>query len=160
MTATATILEIWCLRQSTGTDLGVNQALTGLAAELVPDQLGGAALPDFVRQFPGVVEAIDSARSDPDDLYMTAGTEPGVENAIWPGGGATIPMAADQSKSPQVTVEFDFSQNISLWDKDVFSDDHMGSIKIKESERGQGEQIKLAKSDVESSYYFITYQVD
>jgi hypothetical protein len=161
MTATATVLEVWCLRQSTGTDAGVNSSLAGLADTLVPDQLGGLALAEFLRNLPGVASAIDSARSDPDDFYLTTDTSGGMDNAIWPGGGQTISMSAGQSKSPQVTVDVDFSQNLSCWDRDSVSrDDHLGSIKIREDEQGLGEQIKLAKSDVESSYYYITYRVD
>jgi hypothetical protein len=161
MTATATILEVWCLRPATGTDAGVNDSLAGLADSLVPEELGGLALADFLKNVPGVISAIDSGRSDPDDLYMTTNTSGGVDSAIWPGGGRTVSMSAEQSQAPQVLVDVDFSQNISLWDRDSISrDDHLGSIKIKEDEQGLGEQIKLAKSDVESSYYYITYRVD
>lgn len=160
MSATATVLNVWCLRQATGTDFGVNNALAGLAPSLALGQLG-APLEDFVRMLPGVIGAIDSARSDPDELYLTVDTAGGLDNAIWPGGGTTIDIQAGQSRTPHVKVSVDYSLNISLWDYDSVSDDDLlGSITMFESERGQGEIAKLAKSDVENSYYYVTYRVD
>ena len=161
MTANATILNIWCLRQATGTDFGVNQALADLAPTLKLDELGGIPLEQFVRSLPGVIAAIDSARSDPDDLYVTTDTAGGLDNAVWPGSGQTVPMQAGQSVAPGIGISVDFSQNVSLWDFDTVSaDDLLGSVTIFESEQGAGELAKLAKSDVESSYYYITYRVD
>jgi hypothetical protein len=43
--ATATILGVFCLRQAAGTDIGVVQALAGLAPELRLDELGGIGAP-------------------------------------------------------------------------------------------------------------------
>lgn len=160
MPATATILNLWCLRHATGTDLGVNEALAGLVPSVPLADLGGTALGDFVKSLPGVIGAIDSARSDPDNLYLTTDTSGGLDNSIWPPDRGTVDTQAEQSHSPGVTVPVSFSQNLSLWDRDVLSDDLLGSVMILESEQGAGELAKLAKSDVESSYYYVTYRVD
>jgi len=104
MTATAMILNVFCLRQATGTDSQVNQALAGLAPSIPLADLGGVPLVDFVRGLPGVVGAIDSARSDPDNLYITADTAGDLDNSIWPPGHETVDLQAGQSRSPQVTV--------------------------------------------------------
>jgi hypothetical protein len=165
MAATATILNVWCLRHATGTDFGVNQSLSGLLQETIPEwQLGGASLDGFLKAIPEVVSAMDSARSDPDNMYITTDTSGGAENRIWPLDTETRDMQAGQSSAPGVTLPVDFSQNISLWDQDSgflsSDDDLLGSITIFEEERGSGVISKLAKSDVESSYYYVTYRVD
>jgi hypothetical protein len=161
MTASATVLNIWCLRHSTGTDFGVNQALAGLAPSIAVAELGGTPLQDFLKSLPGVIGAIDSARSDPDNLYLTTDTAGGLGNSIWPTDRPTLDIQADQSVSPGIQVPVAFSQSLSLWDFDTISaDDLLGSITFFESEQGAGELAKLAKSDVESSYYFVTYRVD
>src|SRR5262245_44057676 len=108
--ATATITMIYCVHEATGTDLSVLQSIAGLPATIVPDQLGGPLL-EAVQALPGVIQAIDMARSDPDDLYITTSTEGDIDNAIWPGSGNTIPMQAGQSVSPQVAIDFTHSQN-------------------------------------------------
>ncbi|MFI7452274.1 hypothetical protein ACIBQX_32595 [Nonomuraea sp. NPDC049714] len=161
MTATATIQQIWCLRQATGTDLGVVQALSGLAPAQVLSQLGVSSIESFVRGIPEVVGAMDSARSDPDNLFITTDTSGDLDNSIWPHGNTTVDVQAGQSLTPGITLPVSFSQNISLFDHDSASgNDLLGSITIFESERGAGEIAKLAKSEVESSYYYVTYRVD
>ncbi|MFG3436820.1 hypothetical protein ACGF0J_06200 [Nonomuraea sp. NPDC047897] len=161
MTATATIQEIYCVRHATGTDAGANQALGDLASVVTESQLGSEPLSSFVRRFPGVVAAMDSARSDPDNLYITMDTSGDLDQSVWPPGHSTVDMQADQSRAPGLSVPVSHSQNISLWDHDgVSSDDLLGSITIREDERGVGQIAKLAKSDVESSCYYVTYRVD
>jgi len=161
MTTTATIYKILCVRHATGTDDAVNQALAGLADMIGLEELGGLPLAEFVKSGPGVVEAIDTARSDPDQLYVTTDTAGGLANAVWPQDGGTVDMQAGQSVSPGVSVPVDNSQSISLWEYDSVSDDDLlGSITILESESGVGEISKLAKSEVESSFYYVTYSVD
>lgn len=161
MTANATLLQIWCLRHSTGTDFGVVQALSGLAPAHVLSQLGVGSIESFVKGLPGVVGAMDSARSDPDNVFLTTDTSGDLDNSIWPPGNTTVDMQAGQSVTPGIMIPVSFSQNLSLWDHDPVSDnDLLGSITIFESERGAGEIAKLAKSEVETSYYFFTYRVD
>jgi hypothetical protein len=158
---TAHVSTIICVQQATGTDGGVNQALAGLPETLFPEQVGGAAALATIRSLPGIVAAIDEARSDPDDLYITTDTVGGRDNAIWPGPGSNTEMQAGQSVAPHITVDFSDSLNISLWDYDSVSDDDLlGSVTIFESEQGQGQQVKLASSTVEGSYYYVMYSVD
>ncbi|MFI7612854.1 hypothetical protein ACIBP6_16650 [Nonomuraea terrae] len=160
MTATATIQQIYCLRHATGTDLGVVQGLAGLVPVKLLSELEGGTLADFVKGLPNVTAAIDSARSDPDNLFITTSTSGDVEDSIWPPGHETVDMQADQSQAPGIDVPVEFSQNISLWDHDsASSNDLLGSITIFESEQGAGEIAKLAKSEVETSYYYVTYLV-
>jgi hypothetical protein len=160
MSATATILDVWCLRQATGTDAGVNQALADIVDVVALDQIG-ESLADFVKGLPATIGAMDSARSDPDDLYLTTNTGGGLDNAIWPGGETTQSMQADQSAAPGISVPVNFSQNVSLWDHDSVSDDDLlGSVHILEEEQGRGNIARLAKSDIESSYYYVTYRVE
>jgi hypothetical protein len=159
--ATGTISMIYCVHQATGTDIGVNEAIAGLPEKILPEELGGVRALEVIRALPGVIAAIDTARSDPDDLYVTTNTDGGRDNAIWPGAGRDVKMQADQSVAPRITVPFSGSQNISLWDYDSVSDDDLlGSVTMFESEQGQGEIAKLAKSTVESSYYYVVYKVD
>lgn len=156
----ATIRTVYCVRPATGTDAGVNQALAGLAAEVLPSQVGGNLL-EGLKRLPNVIAAIDSARSDPDDLYITTGTQGGRDNAIWPGRGSHGSMRSGQSFAPTISLDFATTQNISLWDYDSVSrDDHLGSIMIQASDQGRGEIAKLASSAVEGSAYYIIYRVD
>ncbi|GAA4452237.1 hypothetical protein [Phytohabitans houttuyneae] len=160
MTATATITGILCVRHATGTDDAVNQALAGLVGAIGIGELGGLSLSEFVKRGPGVVEAIDTARSDPDQLYLTTDTSGGLEKAVWPQGGGTVEMQAGQSVAPGLSLPVTSSQSVSLWEYDTVSgDDLLGSVTIMESEAGAGEIAKLAKSEVESSFYYVTYSV-
>jgi len=158
---TATITTIYCVQQATGTDFAVNEAIAALPEQILPAEYGGLPALAAIQALPGVVGAIDTARADPDDLYVTTNTNGGRENAVWPGSGRDVQMQAGQSESPGITVEFSGSQNISLWDYDSVSDDDLlGSVTILESEQGQGEITKLARSTVEGSGYYVVYTVD
>ncbi|WP_062356711.1 hypothetical protein [Herbidospora yilanensis] len=160
MTANATIRQIWCLRHATGTDFGVVESLTGLVPEKLLSDLNGETLAGFIKGLPNVVAAIDGARSDPDNLFVTTSTSGDLNDSIWPPGNETVDMQADQTQAPGIVVPVDFSQNISLWDHDFSDNDLLGSITIFESEQGTGDIAKLAKSEVESSYYYVTYSVE
>lgn len=159
--STATVSTIFCVQQASGTDAAVNEALGQLPPTILPAQLAGISILDFLRTLPGVIGAIDTARSDPDDLYITSGTASGRDGAIYPGPGRNITMQAGQSIAPALAIEFGTSQNLSLWDYDSASDDDLlGSVTMYESERGLGEIIKLASSRVENSAYYVAYRVD
>jgi hypothetical protein len=154
-----TILALVCVRSASGIDAGVFQAFAQLPPQIVPSQIGFVL--DALRAAPGVLEAIDAARSDPDNLYVTLQTSGDRDLAIWPGPGQSVDMLPDQSASLGVGVEFGFSQNVSLFDHDSISgDDHLGSVMMLAGEQGQGEIAKLASSSVEGSAYYIIYRVD
>lgn len=156
----ATITMIYCVHEATGTDLSVNQAIAGLP-ERLPREFDVLGLFGVITALPGVISAIDTARADPDNLYVTTSTEGGIANSIWPESGSTRDMQAGQSNHLGIVVDFVGSQNISLWDWDEFSgDDLLGSVTILETDLGQGEIAKLAKSLVEQSYYYVLYRVD
>lgn len=156
--ATATILTIRCIRSASGVDAGVFDALATLPIKVAPELLED--LLASVRALPGIVEAIDAARGDPDNLYLTLGTSPGRDAALWPAAGQDMEFRPDQSAVANVSIEFDHTQNVSLWDYDSVSrDDHLGSITIEEAEQGEGEIGRLAHSRVEGSLYYITYEV-
>jgi hypothetical protein len=159
--ANATLLFIYCVTEATGTDLEVIEAIASLPERIVPSELGFSTVVEAIQSLPGVIAAIDMARSDPDNLYITTNTNGGLNNSIWPGSGNTQDFLAGQSNSPQISIEFSFSLNISLWDRDEVSpDDLLGSITIFETEQGQGEITKKAFSIVEHSYYYLTYIVE
>lgn len=155
---TATIQTIRCVRSASGIDAGVFEALATLPETLLPAEIDAAVA--AVRALPNVLTAIDAARDDPDNLYITAGTEGDRDRALWPGPGQDVPMRPDQSVAPEVSVDFEHTQNISLFEWDVVSDDHLGSIIIDASEQGQGEIAKRAASAVEGSVYYVVYRVD
>lgn len=156
---TATIQTIRCIRSASGIDSGVFDALATLPAVVAPGEI--EAVIATVRALPGVIEAIDAARADPDNFYVTTGTSPGRDTALWPSSGEEIEMRPDQSVNPDVSVDFETTQNLSLWDYDSVSrDDHLGSITIEAGEQGQGEIGRLASSQVEGSLYYIIYRVD
>jgi hypothetical protein len=165
MTVTGTILNIHCVKEATGTDVGaVFQPLVEGIAQLEPVLPGDLPVAQAIAAVPGLVQAIDAARSDPDNLFVTTSTEADLDNAIWPldenDEPTTVDLQAGQSVSPQTTVEFEFSQNISLWDFDDVSDnDLLGSVTMLESEQGSV-LTKLASSQVEASAYYITYSVE
>jgi hypothetical protein len=50
---------------------------------LLPGELAGTPALDAIRTLPGVIGAIDTARGDPDDLYVTTDTAGGRGSAIW-----------------------------------------------------------------------------
>ncbi|MFJ9154251.1 hypothetical protein ACIRP7_40850 [Streptomyces sp. NPDC102270] len=160
MSATATILDAYCIHAATGTDASVNQAVGALAGK-IPLSSIGTSLQDFVASVPQAVAAIDAARGDPDNLYITTSTEGDLDNAVWPGNGSTGTVGSGQTQPLGVTVPVEFVQNLSLWDfDDVSSDDLLGSIRIEVSERGEGPIAKLATSPVEGSVYYVTNRVD
>lgn len=163
MTATATILNVHCVKEASGTDLGsLSPALQEAFNSVLPRVLPAGERPgDVVASVVGLISAIDAARSDPDNLYITTNTEGAIANSIWPGADATQPLQASQSVQPHVDVEFVNRVNLSLWDEDSAfdSDDLLGSITIEEAERDAGEITRFALSPVESSAYYITYTV-
>jgi len=162
--ATATINMLYCVSAATGIDSGVNTALSNLAPTLPLSELGtdaSSAIQSAVQAVPGLLQAIDVARQDPDQLYVTSDTAAGVDHAIWPGNGTTQDTQAGQSHDAGLTLEFSDNMNISLWDYDSFSDDDLlGSVTILESEAGTGDVAKLASSVVEGSAYYVVYRVD
>lgn len=112
--ATATLLLLYCVKEATGTDLSVIEAIASLPEKVVPSGFGFSNVLDAIRSLPGIIAAIDMARSDPDNLYITTSTEGDINNSIWPGSGNTQDFQADQSASPQVAIDFSYSLNISL----------------------------------------------
>jgi hypothetical protein len=155
---TVTIQNLLCVRSASGIDGGVFEAFAQVPSTFLPDQM--SAIIASIRSLPGVIEAIDAARSDPDNIYMTTSTNKGRANAIWPPQGVDIDMLPDQSQEINLSVDFEFSQNISLFDHDpISSDDHLGSIMVKADEAGTGSRVGKAASQVEGSIYFITYEV-
>ena len=156
---TGTIQTVLCVKAASGVDGSVLDAIGSVADKVLPGDLGEVIA--AFKALPGVVEAIDASRSDPDNLYLTTGTSPGRDDALWPGGGADVDMLPEQSAAPAVSVDFDTTQNISLWDYDTVSrDDHLGSIQMEAGDQGAGPVAKKAASTVEGSLYFVTYQVD
>lgn len=158
---TATVSMVYCVQQATGTDTAVNEAIAQLPEMLLPEQLTGISAIAAIRTLPGVIAAVDTARADPDDLYITTDTSGGRRNAVWPAPGSDVRMQAGQSATPDIALEFDHSQNVSLWDYDSASDDDLlGSVTMFAHESGRGEIVKLAKSSVENAYYYVAYRVD
>jgi hypothetical protein len=162
MSATATIIDVFCVKEASGTDLGslapvIREAFeSALPREVSP----GVDLPALVGSVAGLAAALDAVRSDPDDLYITTNTNGVLDNSIWPGGSSTQPILGGQSVQPNVTVGFENRLNVSLFDFDSGSaDDLLGSIQIREDERDGGELTKFAFSTVESSAYYVTYTV-
>lgn len=156
--AMARICMIYCVRHSSGTDFGVSQALTGLADEVFASEFGGPLL-EAIKALPAVIAAIDTARDDPDNLFMSFGSE-NMSQAFWPAAGQYRELQAGMSAEILLDFAVDYSQNVSLWDYDSSSgNDHMGSVTLYASEAGQGEKAKLAKNDVEGSAYYVLYEV-
>lgn len=158
----ATITTVFCFQQATGVDGPVNAAIFGLVPDVIPlNQFVGQSAQQVIKQMPGVMQAIDAARSDPDQLYITTATEGDRDNAIWPRPGAAKEMQAGQSNDINLQLPFDHSLNLSLWDYDSASDDDLlGSVTLYANEQGTGDMVKKACSSVEGSCYFITYRVD
>lgn len=155
---TAFIQQIRCVRSASGVDSGVFEAFAKLPAKIAPGELEEVIR--AVESLPGVVEAIDAARDDPDNLYVTNTTQPGRDEALWPGSGEVIEMRPGQSAAPDVSFDFEGSRNLSLWDYDTVSrDDHLGSIMIDAIEAEQSDIGRLASSQVEGSVYYIIYNV-
>ncbi|MFB7335708.1 hypothetical protein ACFC00_29350 [Streptomyces adustus] len=156
----ATIHDVYCVHAATGTDASVNDALGALAGTIPLSSIGNS-LQEFLSSVPQAVSAIDASRGDPDNLYITTTTEGNVDQALWPGGGSAGSVESGQTQPLGITVPVDFAQNLSLWDYDsVSSDDLLGSIRIEESELGQGPIAKLASSPIEGSVYYVTYEVN
>lgn len=158
----ATITTVFCLQQATGVDGPVNTALFSLIPDVIAlDQYLGQPLHEVIRSIPGVAQAIDTARSDPDQVYLTTLTNAGRPNAVWPSPPIEVEMQAGQSSDVDLHLDFQHSLNLSLWDEDSASgDDLLGSITIYPNEQGAGNLVKKACSSVEGSCYLITYRVD
>jgi hypothetical protein len=161
--AIATIHEIFCASQATGVDGPAFLALAKTASRFVPADFEplGLGISDGIRSMPAVILAIDTVRDDPDDFFVTLVTKGDVDSRVWPAETETVPMRAGQSVSPQLEAEFDFSQNVSLWDYDSLTrNDLLGSITISAEEVGQGLIAKKATSQIEKSVYYVIYSVD
>ncbi|WP_434030260.1 hypothetical protein [[Pseudomonas] boreopolis] len=158
----ATITTVFCFQQATGVDGAVNTAVFALVPDVISlDQYLGRSAQDVIRAMPGVLQAIDQARADPDQLYITTSTAGGRDNAIWPAPGADVEMQAGQSNDVNLELPFEHSLNLSLWDYDSGSgDDLLGSVTLYAGEQGAGEKVRKAWSSVEGSCYFVTYRVD
>lgn len=151
---------LYCVTAATGVDGAVNVAIARLAPTL-PGAAAVEGIQKAVAQVPGLIQAIDQARQDPDNLYLTLGDARGSENAAWPGQRARLPMQGAQSTALNVEHEFAHSVNISLWDYDEFSDDDLlGSVTALAEEAGRGPIAKLATSPIEGSAYYVVYHVD
>ena len=74
--------------------------------------------------------------------------------------GNLIGEIRSQSVDLESSVDFGFSQNLSLWDWDNFSDDLLGSVTMFASEAGSGPVAKVARSQVEGSAYYVIYEVN
>jgi hypothetical protein len=160
----ATIKTVFCVRSATGTDTALNLALVNALRGLEPALPASSlvlGLRPTLEGLANVVAAVDTSRSDPDDLYITLGTVGDRGQAIWPGPGTCTEVQSAQSFDMNQSYEFADSMNLSLWDyDDVSDDDLLGSITIYAGESGQGDQTKLAKSEIEGSAYYVTYRVD
>lgn len=157
--ATVRLLMLFCVRHASGTDFGATQAIAGLA-DFIPASQFGSPLSSVISNLPQVIAAIDTARSDPDDLFVTTDTTGDFGNSFWPPGGQTQNFQAGQSATVMLDFEFAHSINFSLWDYDSSSpNDLLGSVTVFEQEAGTGEIAKLAKSDVEGSAYYVFYEV-
>jgi hypothetical protein len=156
--ATARIYMLYCVRQASGTDFGAIQALSGLAPS-IPASGFGAQVSEILGQLPEVIAAIDTARSDPDNLFITTESSGDLEYAVWPSGDP-VDAQAGQTLVVMLDLTFTYALNISLWDYDSASDnDLLGSVAIFEEEAGTGQIAKLAKSDIEGSAYYVVYEV-
>ena len=161
--STATIVQIYCVKEATGTDIGALAAPLEAALSQLPPELTGSVDPQVaVSSVIGLVEILDQVRSDPDDLYVTTSTAGGLGGAVWPSDGSVNPMQQGQSVFPNISIEIPaFGQNISLWDYDsVSADDLLASISVFEKDQGNGVISKLGRSQIEGSVYYVTYQVD
>jgi hypothetical protein len=157
----ATIKTLYCVNAATGTDSGVNQAIAALPAQIFPEGSDVAtAIRNAVAAIPGLIETIDAARQDPDDLYVTVGSARGRDNAVWPGPGRDLPTNSGQSQHIGLAFEFQDTMDISLWDEDVWSTDLLGSVTATADEIGGGDQYKFATNPVEHSAYVVVYRVD
>jgi hypothetical protein len=157
--ATATIHTIFCAHEATGTDIHLLKALfERLPVGLFGNIIGGVLL-DTIKALPEIIKLVDLARSDPDNVFMTTGSDE-IKDAIWPGGGKTVDLGAGQSAAPNVSVEFTSSLNISLFDDDASANDKLADVTIFESERGKGEIAKFGSSKVEMSAYYVIYSVE
>ncbi|GAB2867927.1 hypothetical protein GCM10022221_80960 [Actinocorallia aurea] len=160
MTATATIETVMCVNPATGTDLGQNGVFASLFESSPLTSLAGP-LEDVVKSIPGIVDAIDRAGAYPDDLFITADNSTDVDDRIWPLDAKARTVNAGQSVAPGVQVSVPGSASVSLVEYDSLSaNDLLGAVTIFEEERGMGDIAKLAKSEVEGSFYYVTYRVD
>ncbi|RWP61172.1 MAG: hypothetical protein E5Y63_19360 [Mesorhizobium sp.] len=160
---TATVQTIYCVQPATGTDFGVNQAVLDAIMSLTPQFSQNdfaSSLLQGIASLPSVLAAIDAARADPDNLYITTDTEGDVDNAVWPSPGNTKEVNAKQSFEPGLVLPFEYSQNLSLWDSDISGEDLLGSVTMTADEQGTGEIAKIARSDIEGSAYYVIYRVD
>ena len=160
MSATATIVRVYCVTEATGTDLStmdpvIREAFRTQLPRVSPTRFNPA---EIVGSIDGLGAALEAVRSDPDDLYIT--TYYGSRRySIWPDGRATQPMLGGESMLPNVSVNFDEELNFYLFDYDAAepTDDLRGSIHITES---LNEDVALfAFSEEQSSAYYVTCAV-
>ncbi|MER9050090.1 hypothetical protein NKH89_22985 [Mesorhizobium sp. M0923] len=162
---TATVQTIYCVQPATGTDFAANQALVdaimGLTPQFIHNDFAGSLL-QGIKSLPSVLGAIDAIRADPDNLFITTGTEGNVDDAVWPSPGATREVNADQSFEPGLVLPFEYSQNLSLWDEDgpLNGNDPLGSVTMDKEEQGMGPIAKIARSAIEGSAYYVIYRID
>ncbi|MEU8679521.1 hypothetical protein [Streptomyces sp. NPDC048560] len=162
---TATIVELWCVKPATGTDFGhLTPHIQGLLSgfeKIFIDETGQAVIAT-VRAIPGLVQALDEVRADPDSVYLTVNSASGLDNSVWPGNGETVDMNTGQVAHPSIAIPFDFSMSLTLMEKDsgiLNSDDPLGTIRIDGDDTDRGHVAQVASSNIEGSFYYVTYRV-
>lgn len=154
----ATVARIFCIRPGRADAAG--GVTTAILPELIIPADDGATI-DLIRRVAETVPAAEHALAAPDTLYLTAGRDGGREHVVWPGSGDPVTMWAGRSVSPELTLCFDDSHNLSLWGHcPAAGHDLLGSVRMFASERGQGELAKLARPRAEQGYYYVVYRVD
>ena len=157
-----TLKAILCIQPATGTDLGPLRAVAEMANEFSAAELGVANLASYIKHVPEIVAALDAARNDPDDLYVTTVTEGDVDQRIWPKNRKTVPMRQRQVVTPMLQLNVDEGGllSLSLWDWDPIRDDLLAAVTISAAESGEGEKAKRGWSDIEGSVYYVIYEVN
>lgn len=168
------LIEARCLAVASGIDqaaltevLNLSGDVTAAAANAVGTSdpavsAGLNAATSVLRRVPAVAAAIDAARQDPDQLYLTRGNAEGRGNRIWPYGKQHERILNGQSaqfNNLNLPLGPIHRLNIGFWEYDSGSgDDYLGTLTIDPSSP-VGRKVQLVTNPVEGALYLVDYEV-
>lgn len=108
---------------------------------------------------PGLVAAIDEARADPDQLYLSLSNQER-DRKIWPIGGDVVEINGGQIVRPNLRVPFNEVVDINFWEWDGGSDDDfLGRLTVDLTHVG-GVRYQVVSNPAEGNVYVVAYSVE
>jgi len=104
------------------------------------------------------LKGLDSIFSGPDDLYITARVGGGKKDKIWPSGRSSVDAKPGDVFTILVNRPLEKDVEFTLFDRDTFSDDDLGGLKVP-ADAAPGTYVATIGREDEDAVYQLTYTV-